>query len=152
GGGLQHLLLVVWQPIDARRQDGLNTGRHPQRFDRRRQPVVAAPSRQLTTLHQRLHHLLDEERITLGARADELRQRRDARILAELVAEQRANRLGIERLERQLLVVRALHPARLVLRTEGEEQEIVGGGYALDGRLEIRVARAVEPLQVLEQD
>jgi len=130
----------------------LNAGRHLQRFDRRRQPVGAPPSRQLTALHQRLHHLLDEERIALGARVDDLGQRRDARILPELIAQERADRLGLERLERQLLVVRALHPARLVLGTEGDDQEIAGGGHALDGRLEIGVAGAVEPVQVLEQD
>jgi P-type Ca2+ transporter type 2C len=45
-GGLEHLLLALRQPIDARRQDGLNAGRHLQHFDWRRQPVGAPPSRQ----------------------------------------------------------------------------------------------------------
>ena len=55
-------------------------------------------------------------------------------------------------MERQLLVIRALHPVCLILRTEGEEQELAGRGHALDHRLKIGVAGAVEPVQVLEQD
>src|SRR5215472_15766505 len=150
--GLKHLLLALWQPIDARRQDGLNAGRHLQRLNRHRQPVGAAPSRQLTAVHQRLHHLLGEERIALSPRVDDLGQPRHAWVFPELIAQERVDRLGIERLERQPLVVWALHPGRVILRAEGDDQEVAGGGQVLDGRLEISVAGAVEPVQVLEQD
>ncbi len=83
---------------------------------------------------------------------DRLGQRRDARVLPQLIAQQRPDRLRSQRLEWQLLVVRPLHPARLVLGTEGDEPQIAGGGHALDGRLEEGVAGAVEPVQVLEQE
>ena len=82
-----------------------------------------------------------------------LGQRRDARIVAELDRAGAARiASGAERLQRQLLVVRALHPARLVLGTEVEQPEIARRGHALDEGLEEGVAGAVEPVQVLEQD
>src|SRR5260370_42668218 len=104
----------------------------------------AAHPRQMAAFDQRLQYFLDEERVALGALLYRLRQRRDARLVAQMIAEQVADGLRGHRLQWQMLVIRTLHPARLVLRPEVHQQQIAARRDALDSGVQERVAAAVE--------
>ena len=75
------------------------------------EPVGAALALEAPGLDQRLHELLDEERVALGPLADQLRQPVQRGIGAEQLGEQLLDRLGAERSERDLAVVGPRHPA-----------------------------------------
>ena len=80
------------------------------------------------------------------------RQRRNAGVLAQMIVEQVADGVRGQRLQRQMLVIRALHPARLIFRPEIHQQQIAAGGDALDGGFQERVAGAVEPVQIFQHE
>src|SRR5207249_3500826 len=85
------------------------------------------------------------------ARLDRFRQSREARIRAEKILEQLADRVRAQWPDRELLIVRALHPARAVLGPEVQEEEAARGRRRLDHRLDERLAPGVEPVEVLEE-
>ena len=80
--------------------------------DRSHQPVGAALALEVSRLDQRLHDLLDEERVAAGALADQLGQPVERGIGAEQVAEHLLDRLGPERRQGELAVVGLRHPRR----------------------------------------
>lgn len=92
-GHLQHVLLTLVETIDARGEDRLHRRRNSEAFDGPCQLIGAAPPGKRAGLDQGLHHLLDEIRVAARAGVDQLRQRRDACVAAE----QLADRLGPER-------------------------------------------------------
>ena len=79
-------------------------------LDRSHEPVGAALALEASRLDQRLHELLDEERVARGPLADQLRQPVERGIGAEQVGEQLLDRLGAERGEGDLAVVGLRHP------------------------------------------
>ena len=64
----------------------------------------------MARLDERLHDLFGEERVASRAGVDRVRQALEARVPAEQVVEQLADRFGPERRERNLVVPRLLHP------------------------------------------
>src|SRR5207249_11068031 len=61
GRGLEHVLVAVREPIDARREDGLNGLGQRDLLEWGGEPVGAAVTTQHPTLDERANHLLDEE-------------------------------------------------------------------------------------------
>ena len=74
-----------------------------------------------------------------------------ARIVAEQILEQRTDRVGPERCQRQLAVVRLLHPGGVVLGTEVEEQEAGRAGDRVDPLLEEDLAAGIHPMKILDE-
>ena len=66
-GGLQELLLLRWQPVDARRQHRLHCRRHLDTRQRLRQMIGPLIADQYLRFHQGAHALLQEERVPLSA-------------------------------------------------------------------------------------
>ena len=80
---LEQPLLLRRQSVDARRQDGLHRGRHLNGRQGLRQAIGPALADQHPRLHQGAHALLQEEGIALGARDQELLERRQAGIVTQ---------------------------------------------------------------------
>jgi hypothetical protein len=87
------------------------------------QPVGSPRSHEAPILDESLNDLLDEEGVSSRSLADEVGQSLHRGVRSHEVAEQRADRLGAERRKRQLLVVRSLHPACVVLGPEVHEEQ-----------------------------
>src|SRR5262245_66091041 len=85
--------------------------------------MATARSLQASRLDQGLHYFFGEERIAAGSRMYRLGEAACARIVAEQVLEQLADRLRPERRQRHLAVVRLLHPGGVGLGAEGQQQE-----------------------------
>jgi len=66
-GGVQELFLLRWQPVDARRQDGLHGDRHLHGREGAHHAIGPRLAHQGAGLHQRPHAFLQEEGIALGA-------------------------------------------------------------------------------------
>ncbi len=106
----------------------------------------------MAVLDQRLDDLLGEERIPRGTRVDRRGQSAQARIVAEQVGEQLADRVRTERQQRELLVPRLLHPRGSVLGSEVDDQEpLATAADCVHHLLEPCLARAVDPVQVFDQ-
>ena len=86
-----------------------------------------------------------------GARVDVVGQSVRARVIAEEVGEQRADGVGAERRQRDLTVVRLLHPVGAVLGTEVHDEEARRLRDRVHPLGEEGLARRVEPVQVLDQ-
>ena len=148
---LQHGLLACSEPVDPRGEDGLHAGRHRILLHRRREPVGAALALKAPALDERLHELLDEERVASGALADQLRQPVQGGIGAEQVRQQRLGRLGAQRGEGDLAVVGARHPRRAVLGPEVQDGEAARPLHRLHAIAEEGLARRVKPVQILDE-
>ena len=83
GGSLEQSLGLGPQAVDAGGQDGLHRGRHLDRVDRSGQGVRASLTAQGLGLHERLHGLLEEERIPLGPLEEERREPLEAGVSPE---------------------------------------------------------------------
>ncbi len=83
-------------------------------------------------------------------RLDEVRQPVERGIGAEQIVEQRVDRLGSERSERDLAVVGLRHPRRLVLGAEVADREAARPLGGLDVIGEEDLGGGVEPVKVLE--
>src|SRR5262249_16409158 len=116
GGRLQHVLLALRQPIDARAEHDLDRRRQDERLHRGPESIRAPGAVEAPGVGQRLDDLLGEERVACRALADALDEPRDRRVGAEELAQQRAARLRAEGQERQLAALRLLPPASTVLR------------------------------------
>ena len=77
----------------------------------------------MPVLDERLHDLLDEERVPARPLPDALGEPRKRRVGAEEVGQEGRDRLGAERHDWELLVVGPLHPAGVILGPEVEEQQ-----------------------------
>jgi hypothetical protein len=80
---LQQLFVLAQLPIDARGENPLHRWRQPQLRERARHPDDAV-AHQRTHVEQRLHHLLDEERIAAGALRDQPLERIEVRTIADV--------------------------------------------------------------------
>ena len=146
--GLQELLLLRRQSVDARGQDRLHRGWHLERLDRPRQSVCSPLSRQRSRLHQGPHPLLQEERI--APLHQHLRQGRQPRVRAEERRQQFRCALGRQGVEPQLRVGGLAAPAVLVLRPVVDQKQEACGPQALHEAVEQGLGLAVDPVQVLE--
>jgi hypothetical protein len=68
------------------------------------------------------------------------------------VAEQLGGRFGPQWKQWQLIIVRPLHPSSVVFRAEVEQQQTAVSGCGIDYVLEECLARAIEPVKVLEEE
>ena len=90
-GGLEQVLLVGRQPVDARGEHGPDAGRHLERARRRAPPGRRPASPASTPVSTRLRtRFLEEERVAAGALGDEAADRRGLLRAAEQTVEQRA--------------------------------------------------------------
>ncbi len=101
--GLEHVLVAVREPIDARREDGLNGLGQRDLLDRGGQPVGAAFTTQHATLDERANHLLDEESVAASPGLDPSAQGREHVVGSQPVVEQRPGVLESEGRKRETL-------------------------------------------------
>ncbi|MET0487445.1 MAG: hypothetical protein ABW216_17210 [Candidatus Rokuibacteriota bacterium] len=155
GRGLEHGLVPVREPIDARRQDGLNGLGQRDLLDRGGQPVGAAFTAEHAALGERANHLLDEEWVAASLGLDAGAQRCEHVVGSEPVVEQHLRILGTERRKGETLDPGG--PRGPILRPRGREQQDPATGRlrcqeALDEHLQRHVARRVEPVQVIDPE
>ena len=103
GRGLEHVLVAVREPVDARREDGLNRLGQRDLLDRGGRLVGAALTPQDAMLDERPNHLLDEEWVAASPGLDPGAQGREPVVGSEPVAEQRPGVLGSEGRKREAL-------------------------------------------------
>ena len=103
GRSLEHLLVAVSEPIDTRREDGLDGLGQRDLLDRVGQPVGAAFTTQHAALDERANHLLDEEWVTAGPGLDPGAQRREHVVGSKPVVEQGQASLKTEGRKRETL-------------------------------------------------
>src|SRR5260370_22092731 len=86
--------MLAWEPIYPRRENALHRRRQPQ-LRERASHLYSAVAHQRALVEQRLHHLLDEERVALSAldhhaferiEFDAVTQQRREHLLGTLVA------------------------------------------------------------------
>ena len=153
--GLEHVLVAVREPIDARREDGLNGLGQRDLLDRGGRPVGAAFTTQHATLHERANDLLDEEWVAASPGLDPGAQGRQCVVGSEPVIEQR---LGVlEREGRQRETLDSCGPRGPILWPRGREQQGPAVGRLrsqepLGEHLQRHVARRVEPVEVLDPE
>ena len=82
-GGLQEVLGLLVEPIDARGQERLHRLRKSEGIDRRHQAIGAALPDEAPGRRQRVHHLFGEERVAPGALADEIGHLTERAVRAE---------------------------------------------------------------------
>ena len=152
GGGLQQVLLRVGEPIDARREHGLDGRGHADLGNLIGEEIRAALSDEVPLLGEAPDHLLDEERVARRSLADARCEGVHALAAPEQRREQLTN-LGLaERTQRDLLVVRVGHPARAVLGPIIQEQQGARPVQRVHEVLDERLGRSIDPMKILEQD
>jgi len=121
-----------------------------QALRRSRQSISARFPGQRLRFNQRPHALLEEERIALRARDQELLQRRQARITTKQRFEKFLGARRRQGVEAQLPVVGLAAPEVLVLRPVVDEYQHRCRRQALDELLQHVLRLAVDPVQILE--
>jgi hypothetical protein len=147
---LEHLLLALGEAIDASGQEARDGRGQRDLLHGRREPVAALRACESPRLGERDRHLLDEEGVPARALPDACGEVARRQLGPEQLAEQRVELRGAERRERDLLHVRAPRPAGPVLGPVVGDDEHARPGRELDHLLEERLARQVDPVQVLE--
>src|SRR5215831_19245165 len=150
GSRLEQPLVIGGQAVDARGQDGLNSGGYPQLFNRPSEPVGATFTGEGARLNKGAHALLEEEWIGVRPLDQQDLERGEGRVGAEKHIEQLVGVLGWQGIDPELAVVGFSAPGVAVLRAVvGEEQE-ARRWQALDETVEEALGLAVNPVQVLE--
>ncbi len=103
------------QAVDARRQHRLHRGWHLKAGERLRQAIGPRLAHQHPGLHQGAHALFQKEGIALGARNQELLERRQAGVVPEQGLQEFVGAGRRQRVEPQLGVVGLAAPAVLIL-------------------------------------
>ena len=150
GGGLEQPLLIGGEAIDARREHGLDGGRHADRGHGAGQAVRAALADQRAVFHHGADALLQEERIPFGPLGQQASERLKLGGVAEQGIEQGVHALGRERVDPKLGEKRAVSPGRPVLRAVVDQQHDPGGWQALDDGVQQGLGLRVDPVEVLE--
>ena len=91
-----------------------------------------------------------ERRVALGARDQELLERRQAGVVPQQGLQELVGARRRQRVEPQLGVVGLAAPAVLVLRAVVDQQEQAGGRQALDQAVEQGLRLGIDPVQVFE--
>ena len=149
---LQERLLPLRQPVNPRCEQRLHARRDGEVVDRAGESIGAVRAGEVAGLDQRLDDLLDEEGVPGSAPADAVRERGDRGVAAEQVLEERRDGLRAERAEHERREGRPLRPARAVLGPEVHEEQRAPPGQGLDERRQERLARLVDPVEVLDED
>ena len=150
GSRLEEAFRLGRQPVDAGRQHRLHRGRHLNGRQRLRQAIGSRLADQHPGLHQGAHALLQKEGIALGARDQELLERRQAGVIPQQGLQELVRAGRRQRVEPQLRVVGLAAPAVLVLRAIVDQEQEAGRGQALDQAVEQGLGLRIDPVQVLE--
>src|SRR5262249_21913958 len=148
-GRLQEALLLEWQPVDTRCQDGLYGGWHLDRLQGLPQTVSPTLALQDPGFHQRAHALLQEEGIAPSTCNEQVRERLQAGVVPEQGVQELIGAQRWQRVQPQLCVIGLAAPAVLVLGPVVDEQQDLGGGETLDQAVEQDLGLGVDPVQVL---
>jgi hypothetical protein len=151
GGDLEQALLALGEPVDPGGEHRLHVGGDLEALDRRDEPVGAALAFEVARLDQGLCDLLGEERIAARAGVDRLGERGEARVASQHGGEELADRLRAERRQRDLPVPGLLHPFRVILGPEVQQQQPLAPALRLHHLLQELAARVVDPVEVLDQ-
>jgi hypothetical protein len=119
---LQDLLVAFAEPVDPRCEHRLYAPRNRELVRRCAQTVAALRALEVSRLDQRLDDFLRKERVPTRALVNRLGQTGDARVAPQQIVQQLADRLRAEWRERELAVIRLLHPVGVVAGTEIDEQ------------------------------
>ena len=101
-------------------------------------------------LHQGAHALFQEEGIALGARNQELLERRQAGVIPQQGLQELVGAHRRQRVEPQLRVVGLAAPAVLVLGAVVHQEQEPGRRQALDQAIEQGLGLGINPVQILE--
>ncbi len=145
GRALQHVALVVGEPVEPGGENGLDRLGHRERVELRGEHAVALD--QPVVLGQHSHHLAQEERVAAGGAAELPRGRTLER--ADEMLEQRRGVVGRQRLERQHRPGRA-HLGELAAGEAADEDRRIAApaGEVLD---EVEEGR-LRPLDVVQDE
>ena len=105
---------------------------------------------QYPRLHQGAHALLQKEGIALGARDQELFERREAGVVPQQRLKNGVGARRRQRIEPQLRVVGLAAPAVLILGPVVDQQQEPSRGQALHQGIEQGLGLRVDPVQVFE--
>src|SRR5262249_35152846 len=111
--GLKEALVLLGEPVDARRQHHLDRRGNLDRLDRLDQAIASSVPDQGLSLHERAHRLLEEERVS--APDQELLEWPKPGVVAEERLQQLTSALGREGVQPELAVTRLARPAVLIL-------------------------------------
>jgi hypothetical protein len=103
-------------------------------------------------IHERLHGLLQEERIPLGPLDEERREPLEPGALAEQPPEELLGTLGWQRVEAELTVVGLAAPAVLILGAIVDQEAQPGCREARDEGVEEHLSLGVDPVEILEHE
>jgi len=150
GTDLKRALGLPTEAIQARHQHFLDRPGYRDAVDRPSQLDLALALAQRAVLDERLHDLLDEERVSLGTRGDELVQRvGHARRLQHGLGHAPHLRL-CEGLERQACVVAVIAEGMAVARAVAQQQQHPQGRHRTRHVAEELLRGAVDPVDVLD--
>ena len=127
-------------------------GRQRNGIDAALQPVGALLAFEIAAFDQRVDHLLQEERVALGAFDDVAAQQCQRGIGAEMIAQQQAGLRRRQRRHADLPVMRPLHQRRGKTRPEIDHQQRRGADHRISQRLDELLAGRIDPVQILDQD
>src|SRR5262249_45820225 len=100
--------------------------------------------------HQGAHTLFQKERIALGARNEQLRERLQAGIVPQQGLQELVSAHGRQRVQAQLRVIGLAAPAVLVLGTIVHQEQQAGGRQTLDQTIKQGLCQRVNPGKILE--
>ena len=109
-----------------------------------------AIAHQRALVEQRLHHLLDEERIALGALDNQSLECFEFHASTEQRRQHCRAIFAAEGVEPELQVVAPARPFMAVLRTVVDQQQHARVGDAVGEQVEQRLGLGVDPMKVLE--
>ena len=150
--GLQDGSFGLCQPVDARRQHRLDRGRQCPLVDLGGGAKGAALALETAALDQLADQLLHEEGVAAHPVRDALGQGRERGVGAEPIAEEGGERPFVERSQTKRRVIEGPEPTGAVLRPKARDQQGGRGGQRLDERLQDRLARRIDPAQLLDHD
>ena len=150
GGDLQEPLVVRSQPVDARREHGLDGGRDLDRLDWLEQPIPSALSLERSGLHEPPDRLLEEERVS--AAHQELLERREPGVLAEEGIQELAGALDGQRAQPYVAVVGLPAPGVLVLGPVRHQEQEPRGSERRHEAVEEGLRLGVDPVEVLDDE
>jgi hypothetical protein len=155
GRGLEHVLVARREPVDARRENGLDGLGQRDLLLRAGRRIRAALALQRAALDERANDLLDEEGIAAGLGLDPVAERGQRGVGSEPVVDQRSGVLRGEGRQRETLDPRG--PRGPILGPRGREQQdpAVRRVRSQEGAgedFQRRFARRVEPVQVLDPE
>ena len=150
GCGLQDVLFLGWQPIDAGGEDRLHTDRHFDTRQRPRKAIVAGRTGERIGFQQCPHTLFEEEGISLSLLDEQPLERSQAGVRADQTIQQRFRRFRRQGIDAQLTVAGPASPRVLVLGPVIGEQHYAGARDTVDEVVEECLRFGVYPVQILE--